>query len=203
MIKTLALSGLETAINNYLRLDPVSLQRLSKLTDKVICVRLTDWEGEFFIFPDEDGIQLCAEHHGQVDATIHGKLFAMIRVIKAGANSQAIFANHIQVEGDTALAQELQTIMKQIDIDWEEHLSRLVGDNIAHRIAFGAKQILEYGRDALQKISTSVDAYIFDEKALFPKRDEVEQLYRDIATTRDNIDRAAARFDQLTKGKDQ
>ncbi|MCH9770132.1 MAG: SCP2 sterol-binding domain-containing protein, partial [Gammaproteobacteria bacterium] len=149
MIKVLALSGLETAINSYLHLDSDTLKKLAALSDKVIEIQLTDWEGSFFIFPDEDGLQLLVKYDGAVTTTIKAKLFNLMRVVKAGANSRAVFDNTLLVSGDTEVAEKLRDILNHIDIDWEEHLSRLVGDSFAHRIAYGMQKALSFGRETV------------------------------------------------------
>ena len=40
----------------------------------------------------------------------------------------------MHIEGDTHIALALEQLFQKLDIDWEEHLSRFVGDVVAYKI---------------------------------------------------------------------
>ena len=47
----LMLTGLETAINRVLRLDPDTLEKLGKLDGKAVKIELADWETALYVLP--------------------------------------------------------------------------------------------------------------------------------------------------------
>ncbi len=59
----LMLTGMETALNQVLRLDPETLKKLDALNGKSVKIELTDWETEFYILPYRQGLQLLSDYH--------------------------------------------------------------------------------------------------------------------------------------------
>ncbi len=196
-MKALALSGMETAINSYLNLDPFTIKRLSLLQDKVIKIELTDWEMQFFVHPDEHGIQLLAEQAGTVDTTISGSLNGLIRASQQGGSSSALFENRIDVTGDVQAGEAMRDVMQKLDIDWEEHLSRLVGDTLAHTITTKVADLIKHGKQITGALRENINEHIHEEAQLFPSCAQVEEHYQQINTLRDDVDRAQARMQRL------
>ena len=59
---SLALVGLEKAINAYLKLAPDTITQLATLKGKAIKVDITDWHISFFVLPQSDGIERRPRH---------------------------------------------------------------------------------------------------------------------------------------------
>ena len=197
---TLALPGLETAINSYCRLDPDTITRLAALSDKVIKVEIIDWRISFYIAPDSHGIQLLAEYSQEPDTTIKGTLFGLFRVSLAGASGSSLFDNTIEISGDTDTGEAIRDILRKIDIDWEEHLSHLVGDTLAHQAARRFNQAVKFGKRSVEKLQENIKEYIHEEARYFPTQQQANQLYKNIGKLRDDVDRAEARIKRLTGG---
>lgn len=197
----LALHGLETAINQYLRLDPDTMERIADLSGKLIEIEITDWHITLFVSPTKDGFHLSMEPTKQPDTQIKGKLFALVRVGLQGATSRSLFENQIHITGDTEAGQKFRNILQSIDIDWEEHLSKLTGDSIAHKLSFHLNQIVSFGKDTLGKIANNVKEYVHYEVQYFPTADQIETFYRDISQLRNDVDRLAARIERLQENK--
>src|SRR3990167_6852337 len=124
----LALSGLEKAINAYLRLDPESIQRLAQLDKKIIEIEITDWQFHFYIQPNQQGLTLLSEIKGTPDTLVAGTLFGLFNAACAKGENTALFKNSIAISGDTEVGETIRDILTTLDIDWEEHLSKRVGD---------------------------------------------------------------------------
>ena len=193
----LALSGLETALNAYLRLDPDTLTRLSTLKGKVVKVEITDWLINFYLLPQSDGLQLLNEYSDQPDTIIRGTLFGLLRTGQSKATSQSLFDNAIEIGGNIDLGSKIREILQGIDIDWEEYLSRVVGDGVAHKAMFHLKRTLDFGRHSFTTLTENLKDYLHEESRAFPSQDQVEKFYKEISTLRDAVDRAEARIIRL------
>ena len=86
----LALTGLETALNKILRLDPQALEKLRKLDGKAIKIDITDWNIVFYMLPYAQGVQLLASYHKAPTTVISGKLFNLMKVGAAKSNNNII-----------------------------------------------------------------------------------------------------------------
>ncbi len=188
---------LEKAINHILQLDPDTLKRLEKLQGKVVKITFTDWKLDCYIVIQQDGVKLVREYSGLVDTTISGKLSGMIRASCSGINSPALLEQGIQVTGDSELGEQIRDILRRVDLDGEEYLSRFVGDATAHEIGWRAKRAVDLGKQTWRDLWGNIREFCQVEAQYLPTRSQVENFYSQIVTLRDGVDRAAARLQRL------
>ena len=194
---TCALLGLEKALNTYLQLDPDSIKVLSRLTNKTIKVEITDWRIEFFIIPKKDGLQLLNKSNQEPDTIITGTLFGLFKAGCARGKGSALFANAIEIKGNTKIGETIREVMTNIDIDWEEHLAKFVGDTLAHRININVKRTLNFGKHATQALRENLTEYLQMESEQVPTQVEVETFIKKVTTLQHDVERAEIRCKRL------
>jgi ubiquinone biosynthesis accessory factor UbiJ len=188
------LTPIELLINSYIRLDPETVARLAQLSGKTLSVELRGLNITVYISPDNQGIHLKSHSETPPDTTINGKPFALLKLIKSGSHHITALSDDISVQGDLELAQQLQDIFKTIDIDWEEHLSRLIGDVAAHQMGNITRGTLEYGRKLFSTFRQTGTEYVQEELRYLPPREEVQDFINGIDETRDAVERLEARL---------
>ena len=161
---TLALTGLEKAINAYLSLDKDTLIRLTKLKDKIIKIDITDWNINFFVIPRTHGIEIKKTHQEKADTTIAGTLFGLFHVGCAKGKNEALFKNAVDISGDTGLGEAMRDILSQVDIDWEELLAGKIGNSPAYHISKVGRKIKNYFTDQRENFQENLGDYLKDEK---------------------------------------
>jgi len=192
-----ALSGLETVINRYLRLDPHAAARLAALQGRSIAVTLDGIDITLYMLPDTSGLQLRDSLDTEPDAVIHGTPLAMARLGLSANSERSLFSGDVVIEGDVATGQAFKTLLDELDIDWEEQLSHLTGDVIAHKLgnlARRSRRVLRQGIDTLQQ---DVSEYLQEELRVLPSRIEADNFSHDVTRTSMDVDRLAARVKRL------
>jgi ubiquinone biosynthesis accessory factor UbiJ len=101
------------------------------------------------------------------------------------------------VEGDAEFAAALSYVAEHLTWDFEEDLSRVVGDVAAHRIAGGLRQAQIWRKDAAASTAESLKEYLTEEQPMIAKREAVEQFTREVDQLRDDVERLAKRIDKL------
>jgi ubiquinone biosynthesis accessory factor UbiJ len=197
MIINLALIPIEKAMNAYVALDQDTVIELKKLSNKTIKIVITDWNLTFFCTLRDGEFKLSIDHGGPVDATLSGTLFGLLRTGLAKGETSVAFKNKIDITGDTHLAQSIQAILKQIDIDWEEHLSKCTGDALAFSIGKTIKKASRILRHSADSIKESTQEYLHEEIDIAPTKNEINALYKDIRHTRDAVERLEARIKMI------
>ena len=197
----LALSGLEKVLNRYLQLDPNAIQQFSQFENKIIEIQITEWNINFFVFLHKNGIRFSVRTDRKADMTIAGSLFSLCQVVCAKGESSALFKNFIEISGDTEIGHKLRQIMANIDIDWEERLSKITGDIIAHQIDTGVRHTVHFGKSAAALIRENIRDYLQAESQLVPTSYEVNSFIESIIYLRHDVGRAEIRIKQLTKRK--
>ena len=193
----LAITGLEKTINAYCRLDPETINRLKALEGKVIQCDITDWDAHFYILPYDNGLHLTKNHQSSVDTTISGTLNSLMRVGCQKGSSKAATKNNVIINGNTEVAQSIQDVLSSINIDWEEHLSKLVGDTLAHQVGWRTRQAISAGKEIIGSFKQSLSEFLHHETPNLPTEKECEQFYQQVADIKNDVERAEMRIQRL------
>jgi ubiquinone biosynthesis protein UbiJ len=192
---------LEAALNRYLRLDPEATTRMASLAGRCIAIELSGIDLTLFMLPDEQGIRILenVDVEDGVDTTLHGTPLALARLGLGANTSKTLFSGDVTISGDVETGQAFKAILDDMDIDWEEQLSRLTGDIIAHQagnVARRTQRVLSHGKVTLEQ---DLGDYLREELRVLPARIEVENFSADIDRIRTDADRLAARIQRLQK----
>jgi len=200
-IKSTSFSTLEAALNHCLKLDPDALQRVRGLNGKIIGVELLGLNIRFYLLPDNVGLQLRGEHHGEVDVWLRGAPLSMMRMGLGGDQQKALFSGDVEIVGDTETGQRVRDIMNDLDLDWEEQLSKLVGDVVGHKIGNVVRDVVDWAAQTHSTIEQDVSEYLQEESRLLPHREEIGPFLEAVDTLRGDVDRLEARVQRLLKSR--
>lgn len=103
----------------------------------------------------------------------------------------------VDVQGNGKLAAELLTLARHLRWDFEEDLSQIFGDVVAHRLAGAARAFAAWHLDAAQRVTGALVDYAVDEKRLLTRRAELDTLAEPLAQLRDAIARLDKRLERL------
>lgn len=198
LISVAALGVLEKAINAALALDPATSERLAQLEGRVIAIKISGTGRTLFMLPSKDGLRLMARFDGEADTTLRGAPFALFRM-NTGKPGEGLFSGDVTIDGDVELGQRIQRIFQQLDIDWEEHLSRLTGDIIAHQVGNGIRDLFAWGKRAADTLGMDTSEYLQYEREVLPTRQEMETFLGDVDELRIAGDRLEARLRRLNE----
>lgn len=196
-LPTSMIAGLESAINRYLQLDPDSGVRMAALSGCCIGIELRGLDMTLFIFPGKQGIRIERQFDGEPDTILRGTPLGMARLGLGGSTEKTLFSGDVTIDGDVETGQAFKSILDEIDIDWEEQLSKLTGDVVAHQLGNAARQarkIFRHSRNTLQK---DIDEYLHEELRVLPARIETENFSADVTRINMDTERLAARIKRL------
>jgi len=189
--------ALAKAINTGLGLDPESRQRLKKLQGKVITVEFLPFHIIFQCVFSHEGVAIQPDEQLAAEAAIRGTPLQMLGAMMTKDNRQRFFAEDLIIEGNAELAQQVVDLFDELDIDWEEQLSRIVGDVPAYhagRLLRGARQWL---RTATDSFTENVTEYMHEEVRWVPAREALQDYFNDIDALRMDVDRVEAKIQNL------
>ncbi len=143
----------------------------------------------------ENGNLALAGEVNTADATVSMSPSVALRLLANDDSAKML----INIEGDTHLAAELSKVLQGISWDYEEDLSKLIGDITANKLG-------QWGRDTsagLKKqsinIAEMVSEYWQEEMPMIAKKRHVEQFIFDVDALRADVDRTEKRLDKLVK----
>ena len=192
-LQTAALGSLEFVINKALELDPGSKLRLAEMQGVTLKIECTAPALHAYVQPGEHGILLKSWHEDPPDSGISGTLSELTRLLQAQDKASALVNGGFQLQGDSAPLVQLQEILAQLDIDWEQPIARLLGDVAGHQIGKFIRGSLAWGRHASGSLQRNLEEFIHEEARLLPPRLELENFYADVSALNLRVDRLAAR----------
>lgn len=196
--RELVLSGIEQSINTLLKMDPAARSRLARDHGRVIALNLRGLELTLYFVPGHDGLlQLLGSMEGEPDCTLSGSPLDLIRSGDKEAGAGQLFAGHVSITGDTGLAHNFGATLANLDIDWEEQLSRFTGDIAAHQLGRGTRGLASYLAQSKQTLESNLAEYLTEEARLLPHPYEVEEFLNEVDRLKDDTERLLARFARL------
>ena len=199
MIDVAALAVLEQAVNAAIALDPKTISRLARLEGRVIAIELSGTGITLALQPTIEGkLRLMGDYDGEVDTTLRGAPFALLRM-SSGRTGEGLFKGGVEIDGDVELGTQIQRVFEQLDIDWEEHISRLTGDIIAHQIGNTVRGLFAWGERAAEHLGRDSADYLQEERDVLPVDWEVEEFIKGVDTLRSDVDRIEARVKRLVQ----
>ncbi|MDX1653869.1 MAG: SCP2 sterol-binding domain-containing protein [Candidatus Competibacteraceae bacterium] len=191
---TLSAATLETALNRILALDPESQARLARLDGKVIALDIQGLNLSLFLLPGPDGVLVQSDYGGQIHVTLRGTPLGLARLSREGRAGPGT-----QLVGDTQVGREFNDLITGLDIDWEEQLSRLVGDATAHQTGRLLRGLTAWGRSSLTTLSHNLGEYLTREARDLPPRRALEGFLDEVDRLRDDVERLEVRIERLRR----
>jgi len=187
-------AGLETVLNQVLRLDLDAQSRLAALEERVIALDLEGLGVTLYLLPGARGVRVVDQYVGEPTVRIRGAPLALARQWRG----RGTFSD-ITIEGDAAVGREFQTALARLDIDWEEWLSQRVGDAVAHQVGRFWRGFQVWGQQAGDILRRDGGEYLQRELRVLPPRPAVEQFLSAVDALREDTDRLAARIERLRR----
>lgn len=189
---------LEKSINYALSYDKDTLREIATLSAKVISLEFINTDIILYVLPGDEGFRFLAEFDGDVNVRIRGTPLDMLSYLMATKTESTTFTGSMEIIGDVGLAQRLQFIMKNIDFDWEEHLSHWLGDTLAHKFSNALRSTLKFGIEVKTTLAMDMSEYLRFEKDVLPDHMEIDQFSSLVDELRDDVERLKIRIERIS-----
>lgn len=159
---------LESTVNKLQQLDSSALQRRKQLNGTIIGVALKEINKPLYFVISSQQIDILAHYEGQADCFIRLNISALKELQNNHQLTHLIKTEQLEVEGDIQTVQRFARLLTEMDIDWEEHLSAIIGDVLAHKLYYQFKQCRQNVSLQIKKIEKQSAEYITEELKIAP-----------------------------------
>ena len=181
------------AINRLLRTNSWTVEKLRPHAYKTALLISAPFELRLTVL--ETGEVAAAPRDVQPDVTINMNSAAVLR---AAADPESIWRD-AQISGDTEFAGAIDYLRRNIRWDFEEDLSRIVGDIPAHRMVEGMRELERWGRGAALNLGRALAEYATYERPLIASARALEEFNREVDEMRDAVERLEKRLEILIR----
>lgn len=186
----------EAMLNRYLSLDPESKKHLHRLSGKVIRIELGPMT--YYWCFKSDSIFLKKDYNGSADLILRGSTLDFLRM--AFTNKDRAHTDiPLQVVGDMEFGKQFKEFFLNLEIDYEEQLSKIVGDAIAHPLVQVLKTINLWARQNTENFGQNLRNYVQTEMNWLVTDEELQLFFSDVDDLRDDCARLNTRLEILEK----
>lgn len=187
----------ETLLNRLLSQDPAVMTALQEIAGKCIAVEFTGPDVIVNIHCRESGIHLSTDTRDSPDVTIRGRPVAFAALLLRQSRDTTGFPREMEITGDVALAQSFQQLMKNLDIDWEEYLSKRVGDTMAHKLGNLFRDVNRFSKETAATLGMDISEYLRFESEAVPDQSQVDEFITGVDELRNDVERLKQRISRL------
>lgn len=187
----------ERGLNRCLNYDAYTAERVSALNGKILAIDLVGPDLVIYVFAQSDGLKLSDSCETPADVYLRGTPVDLAAAFGRGGEHRWTAGGAVEIRGELALVQELQSILADTDVDWEEMLSQVTGDVLAHQLGNAARAFRLWLADTRASLELDVSEYLKYEKRLVPAPGELERFDDEVASLRDDVERLEQRIVRL------
>lgn len=143
----------------------------------------------------ENGSLAIAGETNVPDATITIPPSLLLRLMAKDESAKL----QIKIDGDTHLATAMAKVLSHVHWDFEDDLSKLIGDVPANKIGTFSRNAVNTAKETTTNIAEMLSEYWQEEKPLLAKKRHVEQFNADVDTLRADTERLEKRIGKLAK----
>ena len=194
MIHNTIIAGL----NHYLQCDQERAQDLDKIDRKIIAIKLRELGTTITL--QVNGLLL--EELNDPEIKPDAEIIASLKVLPdyfLGVDQNQLFKNgDIEIIGDSHVASTFHNVLREIEIDWEDLLSKYTGDIAANQIGKGARRAHGFIRRLGDNLRLDVRDYLQDELQVSVTKVEVDDFIKQVDIVSAQLDNLEERVNRLT-----
>ena len=187
------LASAEKMVNKLLSLDEETLDALATLEGDVVAIDVLNTDIRLFVSPSAKGFTLASKYEGKADVSIKGTPAALLGMITA----EKVGAGDVEIIGNVGMAHKLQSILKKVDVDWEEYLSQIIGDIAAHKVGNFLRGMSQLAKASAKTIGLDISEYLRYEKEALLDKSELDEFNHAVDRIRNDVERLQKRVDRL------
>lgn len=188
-------AALETAVNTALKYDPGTRARLAELSGEVLALELSAPRLHLFLCIEDEWVAVRHQWEGEVTTELRGSATAFLRLLRDTGVTPASLG--VTVIGSSTFLAELQEILHDLDIDWEEPLAQLIGDVPAHTLGEALRSAGHWLRGQLQVAPGAAAEAVSEEWRLTPPKAQFDAFAEDLSELAMATERLEARVQRL------
>ncbi len=185
------------ALNRYIEADQERAAGLDQIKSKLIRLYVREIDKTLSLRIEQRYLQEETNNDVEADVEISISLKILPEFLIGADQDKLIKNGGIEIKGDAHIASVFQNTLREIEIDWEEIISKYTGDAVAYQIGRGAKAVHSFRRNLHDNMRQDLRDYLQDNVQAAATQEEVDQFIQEVDNVRAKADRLEARLNRL------
>ncbi len=186
--------ALTTAINKALALDPELSEKMAILAGRVISLHFKGIDKTLYFLPDNHHLQVLTYYDGNVDTGISGTPLSVIKMLVKPNVATMLLKGEVEISGDTHLGNTFKKLFREMEINWQQPLSQIIGDSATQGLEQSVKHFNQWWSKSFSSLGQDASEYLQEESRDVVTEAEQEIFNQQVDTLRNDIDRLEARL---------
>jgi ubiquinone biosynthesis protein UbiJ len=192
--------AIEAVIAKAVELSPGTQSRLKQLHPLAMEIRCTQPALRMFVSVEDDGgIQIASYRETKATVSVEGTWLDFSRVATASDPAAALINGDVKIRGDTAPLMQLQTIVGDLNIDWEAPIVDAVGPVFGHQLAEVIRAVTRSSGTTHRRMKRQLSEFILEEGRLSPPKPELDSFFTAVDDLVLRTDRIESRLKRIKK----
>lgn len=178
-------------------LTPKQAQHFEPIWGKLLEWRFSDIKQSIFILPHENGLTFFTHFSDTAVAIVEGRTLDMAKMMKREWQQEQLRSQRVQIHGDFEVAQTFSKALRQFEFDWEDALSKALGNSVAHELARAIHGVMSWRQNQRDHLKNDIREYLNEELEWLPNAYEMDDLRDGVNTLSESLDRLDARIKRL------
>lgn len=188
----------EDLLNRGLAASARARELCGRLAGRSLRVEVTGLPIAVQISAEDDRLRVSDRPAGDADAVLSGMPFSLAR-LAVTRDAGMLRGGSVRMAGDPLVARDFQALLGLVRPDWEEELSRLVGDVAAHQLGNLVRGLSRWSARSADTLAKDLGEYLQEEQRSLPTRYEVEEFLDGVDRLNDDLERLEARIARLER----
>jgi ubiquinone biosynthesis protein UbiJ len=169
----------ENLINRFVQMDLESETRLKSLEGTLVMFEIHGVP-DFLLLWEKGRVRLQWEAERRSDITIRAVLPDAIRAISLLPDRPFRFEKNCEIIGDPDTTRLVLAFFASFQPDWEEQLSRIVGDTLARKAGQFVQLVAGWVQESSNSVAHNVREYLQQERLMLATRPRLDRFLSDI-----------------------
>ena len=140
LVSSALLAPFESLINQCISMDHKLSKELLKHNGKILEIEVRVPSLDIFVFFYQSTVRLRFANEddnrgsNNPDGKISGSASALLGILLRPDTDRPLVNQNVKISGDSEFIQEIQILFAGMEIDWQEPLSKLIGDIPTHSV---------------------------------------------------------------------
>lgn len=184
------LNTIKTKLTDHLfKQNEWSKEELAKHKSKSILFNIGSMQYALTI--NDNGVAEYREYMSTYDAEVTLSFASAIELMQGNKKAK------IEIKGDIDFATVISNALRDLDWDYEDDISKIIGDIPAYHLVKIAKKLVSTAKDTSFNIAETFAEYWLEEKPMIAKKRLIEQFNQEVDILRFDVDRLEAKIKKL------